>query len=204
MLRCGLRHPAARQVRTRVLRRDRTSADIRGAVADAGRLGPEASPTPSPAASAPKGRPLPSVESSVGAARPASAGEFLTRVRWLPYISSAGRGLLSYRAVRTGPLDDPTHLGRRTRRPATAVWLFVENHERGVSMPSKCPKCGSDDLRLRSQNGGAYGMNSIPVGRGAKAIAALDNLICVACGYLEVYISDPATRQKIADTWDRP
>ena len=71
-------------------------------------------------------------------------------------------------------------------------------------MPSKCPKCGSGDLRLRSQNGGAYGMNSIPVGRGAKAITALDNLICVACGYLEVYVSDPAARQKIADTWDRP
>jgi ssDNA-binding Zn-finger/Zn-ribbon topoisomerase 1 len=71
-------------------------------------------------------------------------------------------------------------------------------------MPSTCPKCGSGDLRMRRQNGGAYGMNSIPVGRGAKATAALDNLICVACGYVELYVSDPAVRQKIADTWDRP
>jgi hypothetical protein len=46
-------------------------------------------------------------------------------------------------------------------------------------------------------------MNSIPVGRGARAIAALDNLVCVSCGFVEFYVSDPATREKIAATWDR-
>ena len=71
-------------------------------------------------------------------------------------------------------------------------------------MPTTCAKCGSDDLRLRRENGGAYGMNSIPVGRGAKATAALDNLICVFCGFVEFYVSDPATRDKIAAAWDRP
>ena len=71
-------------------------------------------------------------------------------------------------------------------------------------MGSTCRVCGSDDLRIKKENGGAYGMNSIPVGKGRKSSVTLDSLVCVSCGHLEVSISDRDALSKIAATWDRP
>ena len=68
-------------------------------------------------------------------------------------------------------------------------------------MSSACQSCGSEDLRIKRDNGGAYGMNNIPLGKGT---VALDSLVCVACGHVEMSISDSKALAKIASTWDRP
>ncbi len=67
----------------------------------------------------------------------------------------------------------------------------------------KCPKCGStnvyvaDDLPLKS---GPFGSNSIPVS--LTALAALDNYVCVDCGFVENYVSDERMLKKITKRWD--
>ena len=68
----------------------------------------------------------------------------------------------------------------------------------------KCPKCGSTeiyaakDLPLKS---GPFGSNSIPVS--LASIAALDNYVCKACGFLERYVADEDKLEEIAKKWKR-
>lgn len=65
-----------------------------------------------------------------------------------------------------------------------------------------CPKCESDrvysgaSLPLKK---GPFGSNSIPVS--LTSIAALDNYVCVACGYVESYVSDTEKLAEIAKKW---
>lgn len=68
----------------------------------------------------------------------------------------------------------------------------------------KCAKCGSGKMRIRKQNSGAWGMNTLPLGKGKKATVALDNLVCTSCGYVEFFISSDTALTKIAKNWDRP
>jgi len=68
----------------------------------------------------------------------------------------------------------------------------------------KCPKCSSHEVFSGagvSLKKGPFGSNSIPIG--LTSIAALDNLVCVECGYLESYISDPEKLAEITRKWDR-
>jgi hypothetical protein len=48
---------------------------------------------------------------------------------------------------------------------------------------------------------GPFGSNSIPIG--LTSIAALDNLVCAECGYVESYVSDPEKLTEISRKWDR-
>ena len=68
----------------------------------------------------------------------------------------------------------------------------------------KCVKCGSDDLRTKRVNGGVYGMNKLPLGKGKKATVVMDNTVCISCGNVEFAISSADALAKIAETWDRP
>ena len=67
-----------------------------------------------------------------------------------------------------------------------------------------CPKCSSHEvfsgagIALKK---GPFGSNSIPIG--ITSIAALDNLVCVECGYVESYVSDPDKLMEIARKWDK-
>ncbi len=67
-----------------------------------------------------------------------------------------------------------------------------------------CPKCTSAevfsgaDLMLKK---GPFGSNAIPIG--LTSIAALDNYVCISCGYVESYISDPDKLIEIAGKWDK-
>jgi predicted nucleic-acid-binding Zn-ribbon protein len=67
-----------------------------------------------------------------------------------------------------------------------------------------CPKCSSHEvfsgagIALKK---GPFGSNSIPIG--LTSIAALDNLVCAECGYLESYVSDPAKLAEISRKWDK-
>ena len=68
---------------------------------------------------------------------------------------------------------------------------------------AKCMKCGSDDLRTKRENGGTYGMNQMPLGKGRNASVALDSTVCISCGNVESTVSDDGALAKIAETWDR-
>ena len=63
-----------------------------------------------------------------------------------------------------------------------------------------CPKCGhatvhsGRDIPVKSSSG-----NTIPID--FKHHAALDNYVCVTCGYVESYISDKNLLKKIEEQW---
>jgi len=68
----------------------------------------------------------------------------------------------------------------------------------------KCPKCSSHEVFSGAGvalKKGPFGSNSIPIG--LTSIAALDNLVCVECGYVESYISDPDKLAEISRKWDK-
>ena len=66
-----------------------------------------------------------------------------------------------------------------------------------------CMKCGSDDMRTKQNNGGAYGMNQLPLGKGRNASVEMDSTVCLSCGNVELTISSDDALAKIAETWDR-
>jgi len=67
-----------------------------------------------------------------------------------------------------------------------------------------CPKCSSHEvfsgagIALKK---GPFGSNSIPIG--LTSIAALDNFVCVECGYVESYVNDPKKLAEISRKWDK-
>jgi hypothetical protein len=67
---------------------------------------------------------------------------------------------------------------------------------------AECMKCGSEDLRTRRDNGGSYGMNQLPLGKGRNASVAMDSTVCLSCGNVEFTISSDAALAKIAENWD--
>ena len=71
----------------------------------------------------------------------------------------------------------------------------------------QCPKCGSFDVysgAYVTNKRGYYSSNTIPVSGGIFAqVVALDNYVCVNCGYVESYISDEEQLRRIADKWPR-
>jgi len=65
-----------------------------------------------------------------------------------------------------------------------------------------CPKCNSHEVFSGAGvalKKGPFGSNSIPIG--LTSIAALDNLVCAECGYVESYVSDPAKLGEISRKW---
>jgi hypothetical protein len=66
-----------------------------------------------------------------------------------------------------------------------------------------CARCGSEELRTKQDNGGAYGMNQLPLGRGRNASVAMDSTVCLSCGNVEFTITSHEALAKIAETWDR-
>ena len=68
----------------------------------------------------------------------------------------------------------------------------------------KCPKCGSKKVYCGANvypKSGPFASNSIPIS--ITSIAALDNYVCVDCGFLERYIADNAKLKEIADKWKK-
>jgi len=57
--------------------------------------------------------------------------------------------------------------------------------------------CGSD-IPLKK---GPFGSNSIPIG--LTSIAALDNYVCVTCGYVERYVSEAEKLAEISKKWTK-
>jgi len=48
---------------------------------------------------------------------------------------------------------------------------------------------------------GSYWSNAMPIT--AFRVAALDNYVCVACGYVESYISEAGSLEKVRQKWPR-
>jgi hypothetical protein len=67
-----------------------------------------------------------------------------------------------------------------------------------------CPKCSSHEvfsgagIALKK---GPFGSNSIPIG--LTSMAALDNFVCAACGYVESYISDAGKLAELSRKWGK-
>ena len=70
----------------------------------------------------------------------------------------------------------------------------------------KCPKCGSTEVytgqHLNNMTKlGSNWSNSIPITM--WSVAPLDNYVCVDCGYVESYLSNPVKRRRITEKWPR-
>ena len=66
----------------------------------------------------------------------------------------------------------------------------------------RCPKCGASEVYSGATlplKKGPFGSNSIPVT--LTSIAALDNYVCINCGYVESYIGDAEKRVEISQKW---
>lgn len=78
---------------------------------------------------------------------------------------------------------------------------------------ANCPKCGSGEVYSGVElivkdgpiasilKGGPFASNSIPIS--LSSMAPVDNYVCVNCGYVEHYISDPSKLKEIAKKWDK-
>lgn len=66
-----------------------------------------------------------------------------------------------------------------------------------------CPKCDSKNVYSGANifpKSGPFGSNSIPVS--LTSIAALDNYVCVDCGYVESYV-EADKLEEIARKWKK-
>ena len=69
---------------------------------------------------------------------------------------------------------------------------------------NKCPKCGSSDIYAGIDvypKSGPFTSNSIPIS--LTSIAALDNYVCVACGYVESYVAETEKLKEISKKWEK-
>ena len=68
----------------------------------------------------------------------------------------------------------------------------------------RCPKCDSREIYSGADvypKSGPFTSNAIPVS--LTSIAALDNYVCGACGYVERYIADQKKLVEITKKWRR-
>lgn len=67
-----------------------------------------------------------------------------------------------------------------------------------------CPKCQSTEIYSGTDiplKKGPFGSNAIPVSM--TSIAALDNYVCIDCGYVESYIAETDKLKEIRRKWVR-
>lgn len=65
-----------------------------------------------------------------------------------------------------------------------------------------CPKCASEAVYSGASiplKKGPFGSNSIPIS--LTSVAALNNYVCTACGYVESYIGSAERLTEIAKKW---
>lgn len=67
---------------------------------------------------------------------------------------------------------------------------------------NKCPKCGSTEIYAGTDvypKSGPFTSNSIPIS--LTSIAALDNYVCILCGYVESYVAETEKLKEISKKW---
>ena len=68
----------------------------------------------------------------------------------------------------------------------------------------ECPSCGSERVHTGADIAGKEGLrgsNRIPID--AQFAVALDNYVCVDCGYLESYVTDRRALNRIQKHWQK-
>jgi len=68
----------------------------------------------------------------------------------------------------------------------------------------ECPTCGSKAIHSGAEitdKEGLRGANRIPIDE--KQYVALDNYVCLSCGYVESYIGDRGILNRIERQWQR-
>ena len=68
-----------------------------------------------------------------------------------------------------------------------------------------CPKCGSSEVFAGTNvfpKSGPFSCNAIPIS--LTAMAALDNYVCTACGYMESYVAREEDLAVIRRKWPTP
>lgn len=64
----------------------------------------------------------------------------------------------------------------------------------------RCPKCGHASVYSGREVAAKRSVNNrLPID--FKNSAALDNYVCVTCGYVERYISDTTALERIREQW---
>jgi hypothetical protein len=99
-----------------------------------------------------------------------------------------------------GPLDAAS-VGPTQRLIPPAAPTFQRTLPEGV-----CPKCGSteiyvDDRGLVDASGGITVINLHDIWHGSKA--SINTYICVACGYLELFLGEMDRIPDIVQSWRR-
>src|SRR5262245_29772135 len=95
----------------------------------------------------------------------------------------------------------PAAIGQTQRLIPLAPPAFQRTLPEGI-----CPKCGSteiyaDDRGLVDASGGITVMNLHDMWHGSKA--SINTYVCVACGYLELFLSDMDRISDIRQRWRR-
>lgn len=69
---------------------------------------------------------------------------------------------------------------------------------------NKCPKCsGSDIVRVPGEVIGVGGGNWIRVGVSVFGAVKVSRYVCVACGFLEEWVDNRGSLQRIAEKWGK-
>jgi predicted nucleic-acid-binding Zn-ribbon protein len=66
----------------------------------------------------------------------------------------------------------------------------------------KCPKCGSSNVR-KSKKPGKWDSDKgmVPLGGAFDSNLKVQHFVCVGCGYVEVYVTDPKGIEKMRKKW---
>ena len=68
----------------------------------------------------------------------------------------------------------------------------------------KCPQCGSETVHSRPGGLNFGNMDRIFVNAGIKHNpSTYTTLVCVTCGYFEVYLSEKSYLAEVAQTWPK-
>ncbi len=79
-----------------------------------------------------------------------------------------------------------------------------ESQSLSLKNDQECPICGSKAIHSGAaveDKEGLRGANRIPVD--ARQYVALDNYVCLSCGYVESYIADRGLLNRIERHWPR-
>ncbi|HUF83445.1 MAG TPA: hypothetical protein VMQ81_02520 [Acidimicrobiia bacterium] len=64
-----------------------------------------------------------------------------------------------------------------------------------------CPKCSSTDVRTAERRSDFSWGDAAPSVRFGPSYSEVDTYLCIACGYVEHYVADPAKLADVAASW---
>lgn len=80
----------------------------------------------------------------------------------------------------------------------------MSEKKQSLKANSICPRCGSDNVKSGMNIEGKEGLrgsNRLPID--SKISVELDNYVCLACGFIETYISNRSMLNRIEKYWHK-